>query len=69
MIHAFSKFSGGVKNRKYTIINTIKNSVMKPRNLMNLLDFKKPNINSEIDITPNNNINTDIEFFLSLYNY
>lgn len=42
---------------------------MKPRNLMNLLDFKKPNINSEIDITPNNNINTDIEFFLSLYNY
>ncbi|OIJ31523.1 hypothetical protein BK821_03860 [Staphylococcus sp. LCT-H4] len=63
----FSKyliFSGGVKNKKYTTINTIKNSIMEPIDLMKLLDFKKPNINKEIDIAPKNNKIIDIEYLL-----
>ncbi len=60
LIHPCFIFSGGVKNKKYTTINTIKNSIMKPIDLIKLLDFKKPNINKEIDITPSNNKIIDI---------
>ncbi len=61
LIHPLFIFSGGVKNKKYTLINTIKNSIMKPIDLIILLDFKKPSINKEIDITPRNNKIIDIE--------
>jgi hypothetical protein len=65
LIHPFFIFSGGVKNKKYTTINTIKNSIMKPIDLIKLLDFRqKPNINKEIDITPSNNKIIDIESLL-----
>ncbi len=37
---------------------------MKPINLIKLLDFKKLNINKEIDITPSNNKIIDIESLL-----
>lgn len=64
LIHPCFIFSGGVKNKKYTTINTIKNSIMEPIDLMKLLDFKKPNINKEIDIAPKNNKIIDIEYLL-----
>lgn len=37
---------------------------MKPIDLIILLDFKKPSINKEIDITPRNNKIIDIESLL-----
>jgi len=40
---------------------------MKPIDLIKLLDFKKPNINKEIDITPSNNKIIDIESLLLWY--